>query len=59
MFGFGNFTMHFHPSIKGPGLYPTEAAPLDFILWFRQVSEDKAHFSNRLVNGYQNNIQHF
>jgi hypothetical protein len=26
VFGFGDFTMHFHPSIKGPGLYPTAAA---------------------------------
>ena len=40
VFGFGNFTMHFHPSIKGPGLYPTAAAPLDFIAWFRQLLAD-------------------
>eukprot|EP00037_Helgoeca_nana_P032502 m.414155 g.414155 ORF g.414155 m.414155 type:complete len:317 (-) comp29256_c0_seq1:157-1107(-) len=40
MFGFPPFTMHFHPSLKGPGLYPTEEAPLDFFDWFQQMLYD-------------------
>lgn len=32
--------MHFHPSIKGPGLHATPEAPLDFMAWFQQLLND-------------------
>lgn len=38
MFGFSEFTMHFNPSIRGPGLHPTEEAPIEFLDWFHKVS---------------------
>lgn len=37
LFGFSPFSMYFHPSMKGPGLFPTPEAPLDFMKWFQQV----------------------
>ena len=40
VFGFGPYSMHFHASITGPGLYPTAEAPLQFIAWFQQLLED-------------------
>ena len=34
------YSMHFHPSIKGPGLLPTPEAPLAFMRWFQQLLHD-------------------
>lgn len=30
----------FHPAIKGPGLHPTERAPLDFLSWMQALLEE-------------------
>jgi len=30
----------FHPSISGPGLHPTPEAPIDFIVWLKQLLVD-------------------
>jgi hypothetical protein len=40
IFGFAPFSMHFHPSIKGPGLLPEAEAPLAFLAWFQQLLDD-------------------
>ena len=40
IFGYRSYSMHFHPSMKGPGLHPTEAAPLEFLDWFGQLLRD-------------------
>mmetsp|Transcript_1561 Transcript_1561/g.2793 ORF Transcript_1561/g.2793 Transcript_1561/m.2793 type:complete len:319 (-) Transcript_1561:317-1273(-) len=38
--GLGPYSMHFHSSIKGPGLKPTPEAPLEFIAWFQKMLDD-------------------
>mmetsp|Transcript_21164 Transcript_21164/g.34946 ORF Transcript_21164/g.34946 Transcript_21164/m.34946 type:complete len:154 (-) Transcript_21164:223-684(-) len=40
MLGFKDGTMMFHPSLKGPGLYPTKDAPLQFKAWLEQLLQD-------------------
>mmetsp|Transcript_39296 Transcript_39296/g.118196 ORF Transcript_39296/g.118196 Transcript_39296/m.118196 type:complete len:319 (-) Transcript_39296:225-1181(-) len=40
VFGFGPYSMHFHTSISGPGLYPTAEAPLQFMAWFQKMLDD-------------------
>eukprot|EP01049_Picozoa_sp_SAG25_P006071 SAG25_NODE_438_length_8018_cov_7.819800_10_plen_133_part_00 len=37
IFGFSPFSMHFHPSMTGPGLRPTPEAPLEFMAWFQKL----------------------
>ena len=32
--------MLLHPAMKGPGLYPTEKAPLDFQTWLSKLCDD-------------------
>jgi len=48
-------TMEFHPSVKGPGLYPTPDAPNDFKRWVEEVINDwdfdtvcTAHLGNKI-----------
>jgi len=40
LLGFRNGDMLFHPSIKGPGLYPTKEAPADFRDFVNSLIED-------------------
>ncbi|CAF3746141.1 unnamed protein product [Rotaria sp. Silwood1] len=40
LIGFKHGTMAFHPSIKGPGLYPTVDAPLQFRDWMKTMLKD-------------------
>lgn len=40
IFGFKDGSMHFHPSMKSHGLYPTAEAPLLFITWLEQLLLD-------------------
>ena len=53
--GFRHGTMCFHPSIKGPGLYPTAEAPFQFRDWIKSLLVDwdfenicAAHFANKI-----------
>ncbi|KAJ3407146.1 hypothetical protein HDV05_005566 [Chytridiales sp. JEL 0842] len=36
----GSSSMHFHPSITGPGLYPTPEAPQQFYCWLEKLMRD-------------------
>lgn len=38
--GFKHGSMSFQPSIKGPGLYPTPEAPIEFRNWMRTMLKD-------------------
>lgn len=40
LIGFKHGTMAFHPSIKGPGLYPTVEAPFQFQSWMKTILND-------------------
>lgn len=40
LMGFKHGTMAFHPSIKGPGLYPTAEAPFEFRDWMKLILKD-------------------
>jgi hypothetical protein len=40
LIGFKHGTMAFHPSIKGPGLYPTAEAPFEFRDWMKTMLND-------------------
>ena len=40
LFGYKDGAMAFHPSIKGPGLYPTAEAPFMFRDWMKQLLTD-------------------
>jgi hypothetical protein len=33
-------SMFFHPAIFGPGLYPTDEAPKQFLCWLEQLIQD-------------------
>jgi len=53
-------TFDFHPSIKGPGLYPTAEAPMQFKAWIEEVLNDWdfdnvccAHLGNKIGGAHQ------
>jgi len=55
LIGYKKGTMAFHPTLKGPGLYPTPEAPFQFRDWVAGIIKDwdfenlcTAHFGNKI-----------
>ena len=40
LLGFKDGKLFFHPSLKGPGLYPTKEAPLQFKAWVYKLIQE-------------------